>query len=484
MAFYQDDDEEQQDPNAQQGGVATSGESGVIGASGTGASGPQATTNTPDKASNFVGISQYLNANKPQAAKLGDQTAGVINNSADQARQGVGALNQEAQDKIKAVNPLADDIKGKLSSGAEALSAGERGTIKDTAAAQYKGPQNEMGLNSYQNAAKATKTATGNIDNSGTEQGRMNLIGQVNAKPRTQGMNTFDNALLQAGGGREKLAQAASANQDVKGALDQSAQNIRGQIGRLDDPSTPDVDESAGAMGTTAKAQADAYKQIQDAMGAWKTGFQPKVKSAQDALVAQQNAITGDLGDNPYDLTQESLDLYGLGEGTNIYNTDLNKYLSLANVGDINADNVASAEDYARYAALADLSGEQNLMLNPENASKAGTAPKMSINRDLLQSDLATTRADADARKTAVTQATAAEAQAKAQYTNLVNQMVNAMPDPTNGHVDQEAYRRFQELQRQVAAQEAAWRASQQDIVAKQAAYNQLNPDRKITKRK
>lgn len=391
MAFYNEDDEDQQDPNQIQGGVQTGPQSSAIsGAAGTSSNAAQ-TPNAPDQGSNFVGIKQYIDANKPQAAKLGDQAAGVIDTSADQARQGVSALQNEAQNKIQSVASLSDDVSNKLST-AEALTGDERNLIKNTASAKYKGPKDETGFgDTYTNAAKATNTAKTNIDNSGTEQGRMNLIGQINAKPRTQGMNVFDNTLLQAGGGREKLAQAAHKNQDVKSALDQTTEGIRNQIGRADDPSTPDIDESSGAIGQTNKAQADAYGKIQTAMDGWKNSFTPKVGQARDNLLAQQNAISDDFGEDMYSLDQGTLDMLGLKDGQNSYNLNFNNYLNQVSSDQINAANVASNEDYARYGALADLAGvsPEEFILKQENIGQAGKMPTFGANKEKLAADLA-----------------------------------------------------------------------------------------------
>lgn len=392
MAYYNPKEDEQEGGEEQaQGGMQIGPQTATI-SSGSGATtnapASNPSQNAPDRGSNFVGLRTYLDANKPQSEKLGGQVAGVIDQSANQAREGVNALNTEAQEKVKGTQSLGSDILGKIQTGAEALSADERQTAKNTANAQYKGPNSAQDLAGYQSAMDATKKATQNIDQSGTEQGRMALLGQVNDKRRGSGIDTFDNALLQAGGGREKLIQSSQNNADVKSGLENAATGINSQIGRADDPNTPDIDESAGAIGQTNKAQADAYKAIQDSLGAWKQGFDPKVKQAQDALVAQQNAVTSDLGNDQLSLDQGTLDALGLSAGQNVYGLNLTSYLNPANVSDINASNVASQEDYARYAALADLAGEQSLMLNPADASKAGTAPKFSANTDKLKGDL------------------------------------------------------------------------------------------------
>lgn len=405
MAFYNEssDDPDQQDPNAQTPGAQTQSGSSVITGLGAGGGSPQQKTNAPDRPGNFVNLQDYLNANKTQAGKLGDQASGVINQSADAARQGVSAFNQEAADKIKPVNSLAPDVSDKIKNSAEQLSPEERAQVKNTQTAKYQGPAAYTDLNTYQSAADTTQKATQNIDNSGTEQGRMNLVSQINSKPRTQGMNVFDNALLQSGGGREKLAQASNANQDVKGGLDTATQAAQSQIGRADDPSTPNVDESAGAIGQTNKAQADAYKQVQDALGAWTSGFQPKVSQAQDNLVGLQNRVTGDISDNPFKLNDETMNLLGLNRGQRLFNTDLSSYLKQASPTDINAANVASPEDYARYGALADLAGEQNPLLDSKNISQAGKVPRMTADSTKLQADIGQAQQNYDnAYKTAV----------------------------------------------------------------------------------
>lgn len=388
MAFYNpQEDEDQQDPNSLGGGSQVQSGSSVITGGGIGGAAPAQKQNAPDRPGNFVNLQEYLNANKPQAAKLGDQAAGVINNSANQAREGITTLNQEAQNKITPTQSLAPDVVGKIQNNAESLTGDERKAVKNTASATYQGPQAATDLASYQAASDASNKAISNIDNSGTEQGRMNLVSQINSKPRTQGMNVFDNALLQAGGGREKLAQASTANQDVRGGLGAATQGIQNQIGRADDPSTPDIDESTGAIGQTNNAQANAYKTVQDSLNAWKTGFQPKVTDAQNALTAQQNNLSQDIADDPYGLSINNANLFGLNGGDRTYGLNLNDYINGASASDISAANVASPEDYARYGALADLSGDKNLIFDPTNTALAGSAPTSAVNKEKFLND-------------------------------------------------------------------------------------------------
>lgn len=389
MAFYDDENDDELNSEGQSS-IATGPQSSTI--SGQGSAPGQAPTRTPDKSGNFVGIKQYLDANKPQANKLGDQVAGVVTGQVDDARSKFGALNSAADQQIKAVDPLDSNISGLISSGAENLTSEQRQKAKDVSKAQYTGPKDATGLGGvYSDAMTADKKAKEALNNTATEEGRMGLIGQVNKAPRTQGITTFDNALLQAGGGREKLQNVATQNQDVRGLFDSTIQGIQSRIGRGDDPNTPE-DESSGAIGQSNKAQQDAYKKISDAMNAWKAGFQPKVSAAQSEMTAAQNRISPQL--SGYELDQDVLDLLGLKDGDRTYGINLNDYLSQNSADQINASNLASSQDYARYGALADLAGvdPSEFILNQGEASQAGTANRnpYSAKKDASGNDLKT----------------------------------------------------------------------------------------------
>ncbi len=143
MAFYNSQEDENQQANSSSPGAQTqsSGSSVITGNSGTGSSAPGASapkTNSPDRPGNFVNLQDYLTANKTQASKLGDQASGIINQSADTARQGVSTFNQEASDKIKPVNYLSSDVTNKIQNSAEALSPEERAQVKSTENTKYR----------------------------------------------------------------------------------------------------------------------------------------------------------------------------------------------------------------------------------------------------------------------------------------------------------------------------------------------------------
>jgi hypothetical protein len=388
MAFYNPDEE--QDPN-QEGQAQTGPESSIItgnGAGGTSSSPAPAAAGSPDKGGNFVGLQTYLDANKNQASKLGDQTAGVVTNSVDQARQNISGLNQKFNEQVDQ-NTVSKDEGATALAGStpESLTPDQRNQVKKQYNAQYKGPTGLVDITGdYANTLDSTNKANQNLSAAQTEEGRGTLINQINSAPRTKGVTAFDNILLQKGPGRDKLAGVTEQNKDFKDILPQVQQAAQAKVGRVDDPSTPDVDESAGALGTTAKTQADTYKTVQDALNTWKQGFDPRLAAAQDTGL--QDRVTQDFGGGDYALNQETMDLLGLKAGDVMYKNKFNDYLNPFSPTDVTAANVATPEDYARYGALADLAGVQDPALNQSDIAKAGTAPKFSLNKEKLQSDV------------------------------------------------------------------------------------------------
>jgi hypothetical protein len=389
MAFYNDQDEENQtDPNQ---GPQTGPETGIIGAdggSGGGSSSPKA-AGSPDKGGNFVGLQTYLNANKPQAAKLGEQTAGVVASSADQARNQITGLNtQFNQDVDKNTINKDETATNQIGAGAETLDADQRNQLKKQYNAQYRGPSGLADYgDKYTGAVGASNKANQNLAAAQTEEGRGTLINQINSAPRTQGVTTFDNILLQKGVGRDKLDQVVNQNKDLKDMLSKAEQDAVTKVGRVDDPTTPDIDESAGAIGTTAKTKADTNKSVQDALNAWKGGFDTRLKEAQDTGL--QNRITEDLGDGNNYFSEETMNQLGLNPNDTLFHVNPNDYINPFSASDITPSNLATTSDYNRYGALADIAGIQDPYLNQANIGQAGTAPGFSVNKQGFLNDLA-----------------------------------------------------------------------------------------------
>jgi hypothetical protein len=349
MAFYnqKDDDElqgQQQPASTGPQGAALGGGSGPGGGAPQTAAGAPAAPGKPDNPGNFVGIQTYLNANKKQAGKLGDQTAAVINNSAQQARTGLNNLNNNFNQQAVGVQNDQNAL-GKVGQ-AESLNDQEKNTVKNQYNAQYTGPQDLTSLNNdYSNVQSQINKAFQNQQAAGTEQGRVGLIQQVNSKPRTAGQDTFDNALLSSGGGRQKVAQAAAANTDVNNDLLNNA-NIAAQ-----------------QRATDAKNLTDQTRQAtQTAVGGAGDALNNQITQEQAQKVQQQEALKTQIGAalKSGKINAEQAQSLALDPNMRTFGLDLSKYADNLNVSDIDLTkaDVASDQEMARRNALADISGQ------------------------------------------------------------------------------------------------------------------------------
>jgi hypothetical protein len=378
LAYYANNELDENEDELQEGGPQQVGPSGstVIGAdSGAQAAGPKASaTPSPDNPGNFVGIKDYLNANKPQAEKLGSQASSVIDNSANDARSSLSSLNDTFNQQAGTAISADPNAMAKINE-AEKLNAQEKEQLKKQYSAQYQGPNSLQDLgDQYNDAGKKLTTAKTNVESSGTEQGRQGLITQINSKPRTAGITNFDSALLQSGSGREKVADAANRNKDVTGDL----------LGQ--------TNLAAQQKASDLKSQNDAVRnQTQSAIGGATDSFsQALSKKVQDALsktVNQNNAIAQDITD--LNLDESTMGAYGLNSGDRTYGLNLADYYTPGDVNGINNANIADQTDYARYLALSQIAGIDPATLNLGDASKAGTAPTIRFNADGFNSDRA-----------------------------------------------------------------------------------------------
>ncbi len=380
MAYYNDPQDEEQ--NANQPAQTGPSSSVITGTPGNAPSSPTGTSSaSPDKSGNFVGLQTYLNANKPQAAKLGDQASGIVQNSVNDARNSVSGLNDTFNQTVDQ-NTVKEnqDALNTVGTGAEKLTADQRAELKKDYGAQYQGPNNLNELSDYQGTLNKQNLAGQNLQSTGSEAGRMGLVNQINSAPRTRGDSLFDSMLLQKGPGRDQLLNVASQNKDVPGLLDKAQTAAQGTAQTGKD--------------TTKKTQADTLSAVQNALSAWQSGFQPRLQAAQNT--DQQKAATDELANGNRQLDESTRSLLGLSPGQTVYNTDLSKYLNPFSPTDVTAANVATPEDYARYGALADLSGEAAPYLNQADVSKAGTAPQFSADQAKLQNDLGTAKGTYD----------------------------------------------------------------------------------------
>ncbi len=192
MAYYfgQEDEENQNAP----GGVETSKPSTVIQGGAIAPETAAASTATANNArtnpGNFVGISQYLDANKPQSAALANKVGGVITGSADTAQNELKTKAADTDQQIKA-NTVGFDQGAVDQLNTDATKA-DVGKLQGLKSATYKGPESLGSIDSL-GAVKQ------NVANADTEEGRRQLVSSLyKDQPLKKGALTFDNLLLQA----------------------------------------------------------------------------------------------------------------------------------------------------------------------------------------------------------------------------------------------------------------------------------------------
>ncbi len=375
MAFYQDE-EDKQDPNTQ--GAAQQGPTGsgiITGTEGSGTSGAQsapssAPTAAPDKPGNFVGLKDYLNANRVQSQKLGDQVAGNLNQNTSEASQALGGAQGAFDQKVKGgqiagFEGAQEEGKGLINNAATQgkTSAQDAARFGEITNAQYKGPNTlAEAADVYQPLSDKVNKANTQAGLTNTEEGKQTLLRGMNQSPNyTQGSQRFDSYLLNDPNNRSKLEQARTGAGALQGQLTeqeqmaaqkaQSAQAqakatadaVRSAFGRFDDPSTPE-NEAAGATGDYQKT---IQKQLQDAQ-TYGQGLTSRVNSGG--------------------LTTDDLQKMGL-QNLPTYGVDFKNYYQENNPTDAG---VTTPEEKAKYDALSQLGGLQGGMYNGAGAGDFG----------------------------------------------------------------------------------------------------------------
>lgn len=363
MAFYFGEEDQNQGQNGQTDtNVQTGKDSTVLanGPTGSSASPNNASTNNArSNPGNFVGISQYLDANKPQSAALANKVGGVITGAADPARNELNTKVADTDSQIKA-NTVGYDQNAINQLNTDAKNA-DVAKIQSLKNASYQGPSSLGAINSLD----AAKQASANAD---TEEGRRALIGSLyKDQPLKSGALSFDNLLLQAAPEAKDALALAKSKADVGGLQT----NVTNESARLQAA-------AQAAKDTTAQTAAQTRAAIGQAQSGFESGLQQRVDAARRSAVQESQGaldrlqggggLTGQASDRDLQMLGINQDQYGqllsAGPSANLAGNILDP-------SRINAANVASADDYARYNVLKRLAEGGNFL--GDDASQAGT---------------------------------------------------------------------------------------------------------------
>ncbi len=391
MAYLPESDADRQrrlQEQGQGGQQISSGASGVITGGSQNTQAGQGSSKGPSRSGAFTNLNAYLNANKEQATQLGQNVASNVSNQAEQAKTQLSQTqdqfkNQADQNSVNRNQNLVNQaVSDPTKFVQDQNNVNEFTKIRD---AQYKGPAGIQDVQNYGQASQQVNKANQAVENTKSEAGRFTLIQDQFKKPNyTRGQQKLDQLFLQNDTGSRsafenvqqrysglmaQLNQAQTQSQEYaaarKAETEAARNDARTALGQLDDPSTPE-NEAAGAMGAF---QTDLQGRTQ--------AMRNKEQDAYNRLVAATSG-TGDL-----ELDADTMERLGLTEGQRLFNVDLSRVAPQYNPNSINDQTVASADDYAKYSALAKLAGIDPTYLS--NRQLAGTAGGAQVDKDLLK---------------------------------------------------------------------------------------------------
>lgn len=353
------------------GAQPTTGGGGVGGSpSGVNANGSQSNAG-------FAGIMDYLGANKDQAAPMAGQIAGNLGQEYNDTKGAIDNAVTSANTDVNngTVNYNQDVVNNAVQNPATFVQDPNNVSAFDAQRdAAYTGPGSFEDTGYYGDASKAATKANDTYTAATSTPGYSGLLSQIETNP-TAGKSALDAGLLQTD---------PNAQSQIKAALDPFSginDYLSGQASNVDQNIANAQTTSNNTSSQTKQALADAEKGFEGGLAQKTTDATNNV--AANTSAARQlfsNLLTTDVSQVPDsllsslgltrdDLTQMKADQQNLTSGfvppdANVPGVtpipsapaDFSQYLGQPTA--INPQTVASSDDYAKSAALAQLMGE------------------------------------------------------------------------------------------------------------------------------
>jgi len=364
--------------------------------------------------SGFTNLTKYLDQNKAQAGKLANKVGDTVKAQGDTARAAVDEagtkFNQDVQQNEVNFNQGAFDALGDKGQNAQqvANTVESRDAINKQRNAQYEGPKSLETTDYYNPAVQEVQKAKEYAGYTSSDEGRKQLLQKIQQNRRASaGVTSLNNLLLQGGDAQNTLAQArdsasdldarlsgvseaakaradqgaattAATKQQAQSALEQVMAGFKGDLeGRVDpfleNVSTVDTfkaplesragntltDQQLATLGVTR----DQWNQLQ--------GFQDTIRNSLTARTLNPASYN-------YQEWQKGMSLNPNNITAEQALNPLNKYLFADGnpALDINYQNLATEEDFARYQALQQLMGTSDSWLTDPAANGAVPTPK------------------------------------------------------------------------------------------------------------
>lgn len=318
----------------------------------------------------FVNVADYLSKNQEGSANIANAASGKLEQQRDEAGNLATGAGQKFNTAVSAgTTNLDQSVLDSALSKPEDFVKGEGNTAKFLAMrdAAYKGPMSIQNTDSFAPAQSKVSALGTTATGIGTEEGRNALVSSLSDHP-TQGKTSLNQLLLQGN------PEAAKKIQDTAGTF-KSVEDQWNQI-LANAPSAVD-----SARATTDATRATIQSRLGDTTSQFKTGLTDKLSRAtneRDAFNQDFTGIDTALNGNPsgLDLRPDQLEKLGLTDAypylskLNDFNQQLGHYSGpvplstyVSDRGSANTNvptigGVANPDDYAREAALQQLSGK------------------------------------------------------------------------------------------------------------------------------
>ena len=408
------------------------------------------------KSGAYANLNDYLNANSDQANQMVSQITQPIATAGDQAKSSVdsatNAFNTSVDSSSAPSN--ASDLINQAATDPSAFVSNANNVSQFKAMQNpYAGPTDITQSAGYNTAQSNINNVNQQLQNTGTEAGRFTLLQNQYANP------TYSN-------GQQSLDQMLLENAPT---TTQSFQNLQNQYGDLTNYLT-NANTTADQYAKTAQQNlTNDNSQIQSTFLDPKTGVIPTLDSTLQSQLATYNAqqqadasaqnslVNGD------STTQAFLNQLGLTPGQNLYNLNLQNYITDNGPATINS--VATPEQAADAAAYQQLFATAPQLITDPSLAGTATSP-VSFNMTKFQ-------ADQQAAQQQLAQDQSAYNSASGDYSSVMAGLQN-LADQLGGGGSLGVLLSQPRYASEIAADQAA-------MAKYQPLINALNPNRKLS---
>lgn len=317
------------------------------------------------KSGSWTNLNKYLDTNKEQAASMADKVTSDIDSTANQAQTKIDQFKVDAPKAIESIS--SQQIKDTYFNAPDVSKKEDYSTLKATGG--YSGPSDVYGVDGFADTENLVNKADTKLKQSQTEGGRQELLKDAYKRPTySHGQSTLDNLLVQNdAGSKAKFENTQSKWAGLTNMLD----GARG-----------DISNTIQSNVSKAQANKNLFPQAEEEyVNSFLNPIQKRADQHNSTIPTRIQNVTSDISDDV--LSEATMRELGLNEGQNLYNTVLANYLK-TDATQANANNVATADERAKYLALMNLISKDATDITAEGKA---TTP-ISFDKDRFMSDV------------------------------------------------------------------------------------------------